>query len=165
MYRRNIALCLMCLTAAAILGCQPTLVIPITKSRPQPIAVLRHYNGSDPGFQEPMILLINKAEDLNRLGSYDLVNSKINFAKESLLLLTLGEQPTSGYWARITGIQRKGGLIYVQGMANRPGENETVTQALTYPYDAAVIKKIYSGELRSEIESVSGRPAPSQWVP
>lgn len=138
-------------------GCQPRGVIMITDTRPKAVEILRRYHGSDPGFTEAMVLLINSREELESLNSSQLIDQPIDFDSESLILLALGEKPTGGYWARITAVQHQNNFLYVQGMANRPHRDQTVPQTLTYPYDAAVIKKIRSAQVRSEIESVLGR--------
>ena len=103
------------------------------------------------------MLLVNSAEDLESLGSFDLAKQAINFEYQSLVLLTLGEKSTGGYWARITGIQQEGRLLYVQAVANRPSNDQAVKQELTYPYDAVVIPKIQHVQVRSEVESLIGK--------
>ena len=75
-------------------------------------------------------------------------------ARHSVVLLSLGEQPTGGYEARITALQRKGDLLYVQGTAERPAADATTTQQVTYPFSAVVVDKLPSGlTLRSDITS------------
>lgn len=156
-------LCLLSLAAATLIGCKPTGVIQLSGSDlPRPVQVLRHHSGSDPGFRDPVVLLINSDEELDSLGSYTLTG-KVDFRSESVIVLALGEKPTSGYWAQITSVQRKGNVLFVQGTANRPREDQPVAQVLNYPYDAVVIKKIYSATVRSEIESVLGKPQPESW--
>lgn len=158
MYRRITILCLAATVAAgSLMGCRPRGVIVVSNDRPQPVQVVRRYNGNDPGLKEPMLLLINASGELEALGSYDLAVQSIDFDHESLVLLALGEKPTGGYWARISGVHAEGDLLYVQGLANRPGDDQAVPQALTYPYDAVVIKKRRGMKVRSEIESVVGK--------
>lgn len=157
-HRISMALLTSLLSATvALTGCRPQQVLVVSNERPQPVTVLRRFNGNDPGLKEPMVRLISSAGELESLGSYDLAVQSIDYDKESLLLLALGEKPTGGYWARITGVQRKGGLLYVQGLANRPSADAAVSQRLTYPYDAVVIRKIRNARIRSEIESVLGK--------
>ena len=152
-----VLLALMGVVGASLAGCKPRHVIVVSDQRPQPVSVLRRYNGTDPGLKEPLLLLVNSAQDLESLGSYDLAVHAVDFDKESLVLLALGEKPTGGYWARITGVQREGQQLYVQGLANRPSQDQAVTQALTYPYDAVVISKIRHAKVLSEIESLMGK--------
>jgi hypothetical protein len=158
MNRRGYLLLAMSVVGGALVsGCHPRGVIEIGDSRPKPVEIIASYHGSDPGFVEPMVLLVNSHEELEQLNSADLIDQGIDFDDESLLLLSLGEKPTGGYWARITAVQRQGGLLYMQGSANRPHRDQTVPQVLTYPYAAVVIKKIHSAQIRSEIDSVLGR--------
>ncbi len=149
-------------TASGLAGCKPRGIIVISRERNEALPILKHYNGSDPALTYPTVLLINSPEELAELGSTELATHLVDFNNESLLLLALGEKPTTGYWARINGVQRKGEHLYVQGTANRPAEFEPVTQVLTYPYSAVVIKKQYIRKIRSEIESVSGYAAAQQ---
>lgn len=145
------------LMGALVLGCQPRGVVVITNRRPKAVEVIRSYHGSDPGFNEPIVLLINSYEELESLNSSHLINQTVDFDRESLLLLALGEKPTGGYWARIKAVQHQYHFLYVQGTANRPHKDQTVPQTLTYPYAAVVVKKIRSAQVRSEIDSVLGR--------
>lgn len=55
------------------------------------------------------------------------------------LLVTYGEKPTGGYTVEITEIAEKKGKLVVTAHFSEPGEDEMVTQALTYPYDLAII--------------------------
>ena len=125
-----------------------------------PVKLLRHYSGSDAGFKDPAVKLINSRQQLVEMGSVDLIDRGFDFSKESVLLLALGEQPTSGYRAWITGVQYSTDGLFVQGSANRPTEKQIIMNMLTYPYDAVVIKKVPPGPVRSEIESVSGQRNP-----
>lgn len=145
---------------ALVSGCQPLEVIsitPRTDRRPKAVEIIEQHHGNDSGFKEPIVLLINSYEELEALNSLHLVNQTIDFDSRSAVVLALGEKPTGGYWARITAIQRKGDQLYVQGTANRPHRDQTVPQLLTYPYAAAVVKKIHSAQVLSEIDSVLGR--------
>lgn len=55
------------------------------------------------------------------------------------LLVTYGEKTTGGYSVEITDIVVKDDRLEVKVNFYDPGEDEMVTQALTYPYDLAVI--------------------------
>lgn len=57
------------------------------------------------------------------------------------ILVTYGEKPTGGYTVEITEIAKKGAELVVTVQFSEPGEGEMVTQALTYPYDLAVVKE------------------------
>ena len=55
------------------------------------------------------------------------------------LLVTYGEKPTGGFSVEITDISEKEGKLVVTANFTEPGEDEMVTQALTYPYDLAML--------------------------
>lgn len=55
------------------------------------------------------------------------------------LLVTYGEKPTGGYNVEITDITEGEGKLVVTADFTEPGEDEMVTQALTYPYDLAML--------------------------
>lgn len=141
-----------------LVGCQGAAKSSAA-GKAQPVQILRTQTGSDAGFQAPQVLLINSAEELSATGSQELSKLSPSFETESIIVLTLGQQKSGGYWAQILGVQVQGNQIFVQGIANRPADEEATTQALTYPYAAVVIPKLH-GEIRSEIESVVGHPAP-----
>ena len=126
----------------------------------QPVKILRHYSGSDPGFKYPGLNLINSRQQLMDMGSIDLIDRGIDFDTESLLVLTLGKKPTSGYRAWITGVQHAQSDLFVQGSANRPTHDQIIMNMHTFPYDAVVIAKIHKAHLHSEIVSVSGQRTP-----
>ncbi len=72
--------------------------------------------------------------------------SKERFAAQTLehegilyLLVTYGEKPTGGYDVEITEITEAEDKILVTVHFTEPGEDEVVTQALTYPYDLAML--------------------------
>jgi hypothetical protein len=56
------------------------------------------------------------------------------------LLVTYGEKSTGGYSVEITDITEEEGKLIVTADFSEPGEDEMVTQALTYPYDLAMLE-------------------------
>ncbi len=56
------------------------------------------------------------------------------------LLVTYGEKPTGGYSVEIADIRENEGKLIVTAYFTEPGEDEMVTQALTYPYDLAMLE-------------------------
>ncbi len=55
------------------------------------------------------------------------------------LLVTYGEKPTGGYTVEITEITEKEDRVVVTAHFTEPGEDDVVTQALTYPFDLAMM--------------------------
>ena len=57
------------------------------------------------------------------------------------ILAAYGERPTGGYDVEITEIIEKNEKIEVLAHFTAPGEDEPVTQAITYPYDLVMIEE------------------------
>ncbi len=55
------------------------------------------------------------------------------------ILVTYGLKPTGGYAVEITDVEITDDRVIVRATFKVPGEDEMVTEALTYPYDLAVI--------------------------
>lgn len=55
------------------------------------------------------------------------------------LLITYGEKPTGGYDVEITNLVTEEDKLVVTAHFTEPGEDDIVTQALTYPYDLAML--------------------------
>ena len=55
------------------------------------------------------------------------------------ILVTYGEKPTGGFEVEITGIAEEEDKIVVTVEFTEPGKDDMVTQALTYPYDLAMM--------------------------
>ena len=125
-----------------------------------PVTIEGLYEGPISGVDQPGVSLITSTEQLQSLQSATLAAIPVDFSKQALVVLALGEQPTGGYWARITGVRVDGNALVVRGLANRPAPDAMVTQALTTPYCAAVISPPGAATVRSEIESVVGQQPP-----
>lgn len=118
------------------------------------IADMQH--GNEPALASPEVLLIQSKEALDAIGSEQLSGLAVDFSSQSVVILAYGERPSGGYWARITGAQQLGQELFVQGTVNRPGPDEGVTLAITYPYCAAVLDTTGNLILVSEIEESVG---------
>jgi|GEM_PF-6073597 len=129
------------------------------QGKPRAVPIITHHTGDDRGLRAPGITLINSQEELIALGAKETRSIPVDFATQSLILLVIGEQSTGGFWAKINGVQQGGSTIYVQATVNRPGSMGVVTQQVTYPYAAAVIRKA-KGTLLPEVESVEGQAGP-----
>lgn len=71
----------------------------------------------------------------NKFGGQSYVHEEILY-----LLVTYGEKPTGGYSVEITDIKEDDEKLIVTAHFTEPGEDEMVTQALTYPYDLAMLE-------------------------
>jgi len=143
----------------AAIGCASRQQIAATSDL-LPVPIKRQTQINEPGLKQMGVLLINSQEELERLTpeADSLVEVKVDFSRESLVVLCLGERPTGGYWARITGVQRdpQSDALYVQGVANQPGADDVVIETLTYPCDAAVVPKVPARVIHPEIDSSTG---------
>ena len=148
--------------ALSFAGCESApkdSAAPAAVQSVQPITIISQTQGSDPALTQPMVKLITAQEQLDALGAESLAGVEVDFAEQQVVLVALGSQPSGGYWTQITGIQQLGDTLYVQGIANAPAEGEAVTQALTYPYAAAVIPATSATTALSDIQSVTGQAA------
>lgn len=158
---RTLALILL-VSLLSLPGCEtrPAEMPYQTMSLAEPVEVLYKAIGGHPALNEPGLTLIRSQAQLNALGTDDLVGRPVNFNNESVVLATLGEMPTAGYWINITNITQEGDVLQVYGQANRPGADEMAGQVLTYPYCAVVIPRTGATGVRDQIESVEGEEAP-----
>lgn len=85
------------------------------------------------------VMLIDSVEDLNALS--DELKPKLNpeeLEGSSLIVVSLGEQPTGGYSVTVDSVAKLGDTLIVEYTPTAPAPDDTVTQAITMP--AAVVK-------------------------
>lgn len=63
----------------------------------------------------------------------------MTYDSKQYVFATWGTRPTGGYDVRIREAVTRNGTLYVQLEYTRPGPDEMVTQAITHPFDIAVI--------------------------
>ena len=154
------ALLLFTLASVLLLGCklndQPTASFdPATIAA---VPIIDRVSGDDEALTEPQIELIRSAEELDELGTrLGLSEDAVDFDEQSLVVFALGTQRTGGYWARITAAQLVGDTLWVQAVANAPGEDEMVTQQITHPYTVAIIPRVGAEvQIARQVRSVTG---------
>lgn len=131
---------------------QATAVTPA-----QTLTIEQQITGQSMAFKLPNVFVINSEEQINATRSKQLKDLKVDFTKQSIVLIAIGEQKSGGYWVKINGIQpAEGGNAYIQATVNKPSKDQMTTQALTYPFAAIVTGKI-TGTVIPEIESVEGQ--------
>lgn len=69
----------------------------------------------------------------------------VDFSRDSILTVYMGEQNSGGHSIEITGVKLAGGTLKVQVKETRPGPNAMVTMALTQPYHMVKIPKVPEG--------------------
>jgi hypothetical protein len=67
------------------------------------------------------------------------VGQSYSYEDRLYILVTYGLKPTGGYAVEITDVEITDDRVIVRANFKAPGEDEMVTEALTYPYDLAVI--------------------------
>ncbi len=126
----------------------------------EPVEILHTVIGGHPALKMPGLALITSQSQLDELSDDDLVGREVNFYNEAVVIATLGEMPTNGYWINITTIHQEGDNLYVYGQANRPSPDTMAGQVLTYPYCAVVIPKSGASAVRDQIQSVEDQDPP-----
>lgn len=138
------------LAVAALIG--PSLLLagcggdpePVTPDTPevtlaQPVKMVESVNGNSTALKMIGPMLIKTQAEYDALGDANIYPGGVDFDQHDLVIVALGEQNTGGFSIDITSIQRVGSELAVNGKATRPGPDDIVTQAITYPYDAVII--------------------------
>jgi len=168
---RVMGMAALALTAALLGACKSdgrSVTEPSTwfgASEAEAVAIHNQWQGSDSAFKTAGSVLIDSAAKLQETGSTELTSLNVNFDTHSIVVFSLGEQPTGGYWAWITGVQRGGGKLWVQATVNRPADGAATSQVLTYPVAAAVVDR-QSGitQVYTDSNAVQGQDVPSATV-
>ena len=105
----------------------------------QPVVIIESASGTSAALTDLGVMLIKTQAEYDALGEPDIFPGEFDFDQYDLVIVALGQQPSGGYSVDITSIQQAGDKLLVNGTTRRPGEDEFVTTALTYPYDAAMI--------------------------
>jgi hypothetical protein len=143
-------------------GCNSTGNGAMSLGPTTPLTIEAQIQSDDPGFKYPDLCLITSKADLEKLHSQELSNKGIDFDTHTVVLLTLGEKPTGGYWGQILGVEVSGDDVYVQGMVNGPAKDAMATQTVTHVYAAAVCPRFAARNLHKDgIAAVTGLPQPA----
>ncbi|NJL30964.1 MAG: hypothetical protein HC898_04675, partial [Phycisphaerales bacterium] len=85
----------------------PKAGVPVNPTT-TPVTILRKFSGTDEALKFPAVMIVKSQAELQGINAKSLMDAKVDFAKESLVVVALGDKPTGGYWADITGIQAAG---------------------------------------------------------
>jgi len=113
----------------------------------KPVMIGERVNGSSAALKTIGTYHIETEAQYDALGDADIFPGGLDFGEYDLVIVALGEQPTGGYAVNIESIQLVGGELAVTGKASAPGEDDVVTQALTYPYSAVSIPNTEADEV------------------
>lgn len=125
-----------------------------------PVGILDTVSGEHEVFAAPGLILINDMADIEGYDETPLAGLEVDFAKQSIIVLALGQQPTGGYWASIDAIQLEGDDLVVQARVNQPGPDQMVSQVISHPFAAVVVPKVENVKLHGDFDAVSGQPQP-----
>ena len=117
-----------------------------------PVQILRDAAGNDPACKQVDAVLIRSQAQFDDMASEALGELYVDFESEMLVVVALGERPTSGYAVKITNISQSGQVLFVQGTTTRPDDAEITLPMLTYPYAAAVIARSDADRIAPEID-------------
>lgn len=159
--RRFVVLSLVLVTAVALAGGCRTKKSGLTGQVPSvaPVSLLQQVQGDEPTIRNPQALIIQSQDELTKLNAPKLAALKVDFAKQTLVVLSLGRQATDGYWVKINGLQEEGDSLYIQATANKPGVDAKVERKASYPFAAVIVAKVKATKAILEVESVMGQPA------
>ncbi len=134
---------------------------PVTTPRPAalaaPVEILGGIQGTDLRIEDHTLVILDRSayDQLGLSEKFAAQDIDVDLDRHSVILLSLGEQPTGGYSTQITALQLKDDTLYVQATAAAPAAGDATTQALTYPYSAVVVEKLPTGlTVRSDITSL-----------
>ena len=74
----------------------------------EPVPMSYKAIGGHPALAEPGVQLVSSQAQLDALGVDDLLGRAVNFNNDEVILATLGEMPTAGYWINITAVNQEG---------------------------------------------------------
>lgn len=83
----------------------------------------------------------------------------VDFSRERLVVVSMGERPSGGYSIEVEGVFLSGGTLYVSVLEVSPGSDCMTTTAMTQPVDAVVVpagKEPVKFVERSKVQSCSG---------
>jgi hypothetical protein len=72
---------------------------------------------------------------------------RLDFSRQMVVAMGLGERPTGGFAVTIVGAEERRGVLYVRYEERRPRPEEMVTQALTTPYHVRVLPRSDAGQV------------------
>ncbi len=82
---------------------------------------------------------------------------EIDFERDFLVAVFLGQRPNPGYSVRIVGAKKSEGEVVVEVVEYQPSPGMMYAQVLVYPFDAALVPKA-DGSIRFVTTKKDGRP-------
>ncbi len=119
---------------------------PAVAANTEPVPVLREMQGDDASLKLPGAVLVNAANQT----TLNLAPLEVDFDRESVVIVSLGTQPTGNYGVKVNSAQKKGAKLFVQGISMQPHNPAAAPKTPTHPYSAVVIPK-FQGTVHPEI--------------
>ena len=105
------------------------------------------------GLEQRQVVVAPSADALS-----EATGAKVRDAGEGTYLAAFwGKKPTGGYTMKISSARTEGSRIVVQLNLEKPPPDAMVSQALTYPYAAAVLRGVDPGEKEFVFLTQNGR--------
>jgi hypothetical protein len=106
-----------------------------------PVKTLRNFAAYDDAFKQEGMQWVRSQQQLNATGSTLLTDLRIDWDRESVIIVAMGTKPTGGYGVVITNVLLdKNKSLNVIASVREPGQGEAVRQALEHPIAVAVIE-------------------------
>lgn len=120
------------------------VVTPPVAYQAQNVAILGKVAGNDLNLTNYYLGVLDAAavEKLNLAARFAEKGVVLDPQQHSVVLLSLGEQPTAGFAADVVAIQSKGSQLFVQGTASAPSPDTAVAQQLTTPFCAVAVNRL-----------------------
>ncbi|MGB0766951.1 MAG: protease complex subunit PrcB family protein [Phycisphaeraceae bacterium] len=118
----------------------------------EPVAIVEKVDGDSPALKTISWTHVQTQGEYADLGDPNIFPGEIDFDTYDLVVVALGEQPTGGYAITIESLQLTGGELAISGKVTTPAPDAAVTQALTYPYSAALIANTQASSVVPYIE-------------
>ncbi|MBK7875088.1 MAG: protease complex subunit PrcB family protein [Planctomycetes bacterium] len=141
------------LAASLLTACIHTRKTSVPPDGPRSIAY-----GYHTGIRAPTQKVIRTAEDWYRLWIDHHSNvvpvplpPKVDFTREMVLCVAVGQRPTGGYGVRITRTYLEGGRLHVEAHETRPPQGAIVPMVLSQPYEMVRVPR-FDGEVVFEMK-------------
>jgi hypothetical protein len=112
------------------------------------VTVLREWSGGTCGVAEPKQVVIRDSDawkslwkEMQSQRTPAPATPDVDFSREMVVGVFLGQKPTGGYSVRVTRIEQAPDVLKVEFKETRPAPDSIVTQALTQPYHLVVVPK------------------------
>jgi hypothetical protein len=127
----------------------------------KPVKVREIAKGGFSGMQQPGQLVITNQQQWQKVWAQHSAGRtaqplpEVNFEKETVVFVAMGQKRTGGYTVKIDSAEKSGDKTIVHVSTKSPGKGAMTTQVITAPFAAAAI----DGKGKVEIVVEPGKPA------